>query len=130
MSRRGFREHRLQIKTQFLSQISGVIISVGSESLEARDIDDFIKQIRPAFSRRASVILDLSTLRFIDNSGLIALLFCLRAINRQKGQLKLVGLSRPLRALFELFRMNQLFCIYDSTEEAIASLLSGRLAAT
>jgi len=64
-------------------------------------------------------VLDLSRLRFVDSSGLGALLSCLRQLTGRGGDLRLSGMSKPVRALFELVRMHRIFDIYPTKEEAI-----------
>jgi anti-sigma B factor antagonist len=64
-------------------------------------------------------LIDMSGLTFVDSSGLGALLSCLRMMKGKNGQLLLVGMSRPVRALFELVRMHRIFSIYNSLAEAL-----------
>jgi anti-sigma B factor antagonist len=40
----------------------------------------------------------------------------------KKGQLLLCGMTKPVRALFELVRMHRIFSIYNSQEEALVEL--------
>jgi anti-sigma B factor antagonist len=70
------------------------------------------------------VVLDMSALNFVDSSGLGALLSCLRAMNGKNGQLRLYGMTKPVRALFELVRMHRIFTIYNSREEALEDVVA------
>jgi anti-sigma B factor antagonist len=67
------------------------------------------------------VILDLGRLRFIDSSGLGAMLSCLRQLNAAGGDLKLCGMSKAVRAVFELVRMHKIFDIYGTREQAVSA---------
>jgi anti-sigma B factor antagonist len=61
----------------------------------------------------------MSELKFVDSSGLGAILSCLRQQNASGGELKLCGMLKPVRALFELVRMHRIFDMYNTREEAI-----------
>ena len=65
------------------------------------------------------MVFDLSKLRFVDSSGLGAFLSCLRKLNAKGGDLKLCGMSKQVRAVFELVRMHRIFDIYGTREEAV-----------
>jgi anti-sigma B factor antagonist len=69
-----------------------------------------------------TVLLDLSDVDFIDSSGLGSLLSCLRTMNAKEGDLRLFGMRKPVQAMFELVRMHRLFAIYDTEDEACATL--------
>ena len=66
-------------------------------------------------------VIDLSMVGFVDSAGLGALLSCLRKINESGGDLKLAGMQKTVRALFELVRMHKVFDIFNTREEAVAS---------
>ena len=69
------------------------------------------------------IVLNLSRLRFIDSSGLATVLSCLKRVNARGGDLKLCGLSRSVRTLFELVRMNRIFDLFATPEEAVRAAL-------
>ena len=80
-------------------------------------VPDFAALIAPG----TKLIFDLSSLKFVDSSGLGALLSCLRQLNSSGGVLKLYAMVKPVRALFELVRMHRVFEIFNTQEEAIRS---------
>ncbi len=67
----------------------------------------------------AVMIFDMSKLEFIDSSGCGVILSCLRKINSKDGDIKLFGLTKPVRTLFELIRMHRIFDIFNTKEEAV-----------
>jgi anti-sigma B factor antagonist len=69
----------------------------------------------------ARIILDLSQLKFVDSSGLGAMLSCLRQLNGVGGDLKLCGMTKSVRALFQLVRMHRVFEIFNDRDDAIRS---------
>jgi anti-sigma B factor antagonist len=92
------------------------------DNLDAGNVKGFRTAIEAVASTHDTLLLDMSRLNFVDSSGLGALLSCLRTMKGKKGQLLLFGMTKPVRALFELVRMNRIFNIYNSQEEALAEL--------
>jgi anti-sigma B factor antagonist len=104
----------------FIEQISDVSFArVPGETLDAGSAKDFKAAAAPLLVPGAKLVFDLSGLRFVDSSGLGALLSCLRQLNAIGGDLKLCGTSKPVRALFELVRMHRVFELCNSREDAV-----------
>ena len=112
----------MKLRTQSLNEVAGVSIVIDSEHLDASNAAAFKEVIQPQLDNHALAVVDMSSLKFVDSSGLGALLSCLRSMNNKEGQLKLIGLTKPVRALFELVRMHRIFSIYNTMDEALASL--------
>lgn len=68
-----------------------------------------------------NVLVDLSTSDFVDSSFLGALVAGLKKATMKGGDLKIVGLQPPVRAMFELTRLYRIFDIFDNEEEALNS---------
>jgi len=98
------------------------VVELRGEQLDASNVMDFKRDIAPVLEANSRVCFDLSQLRFVDSSGLGAILSCLRRLNGAGGDLKLCGLAKPVRALFELVRMHKIFDIYTTRDEAVRSL--------
>lgn len=103
-------------------QVDGVIVAhLDQETLDASNAREFKTEIAALLAPGAKLIFDLSSLKFVDSSGLGALLSCLRQLNSSGGALKLFAMIKPVRALFELVRMHRVFEIFNTREEAIRS---------
>ena len=103
-----------------VNQVKDVAIAtILVEDLDAGNVADFRRDIAPVLEAHPRLVLDLSRLRFVDSSGLGAFISCLRALNAKGGDLKLCGMSRQVRAVFELVRMHRVFEILDTREHAI-----------
>ena len=87
--------------------------------LDASNAVKFKRDIRPVLAANAKVVFDVSQLQFVDGSGLGAILSCVRQLNAREGDLKLCGLSPPVRAPFALVRMHTILKIYSTRDEAI-----------
>jgi anti-sigma B factor antagonist len=95
------------------------VAAVPVEELDASNAGEFKRDLAPVLDANVKLVLDLSRLRFIDSSGLGAFLSCLRRLSAKGGDLKLAGMSKQVRAVFELVRMNRVVDIYGTREEAV-----------
>jgi anti-sigma B factor antagonist len=66
-------------------------------------------------------LIDFSKTGYIDSSGLGALVSISKKIREQGGELRLSGLNEDLRSLFELTKLDTLFAITDTPEQALAA---------
>ena len=95
------------------------VVAVPVQELDAGNAGEFKRDIAQALEDNTNLVIDLSRLRFVDSSGLGAFISCLRKVNAKGGDLKLCGMSRDVRAVFELVRMHRVFDIYATSEEAV-----------
>ncbi len=92
---------------------------VPAEELDASNAAEFKRDVAPLLEATTKLVFDLSRLRFVDSSGLGAFISCLRKLNAKGGDLKLCGMSKQVRAVFELVRMHRIFDICGTREEAV-----------
>lgn len=112
----------MNIAIQQINENKDAIISFEENTLDANNAKALKERIQPILNAHQNVLLDMSNLNFLDSSGLGALLSCLRIMNNKNGGLKLYAMTKPVQALFELVRMHRIFSIYNTREEALASL--------
>jgi anti-sigma B factor antagonist len=67
------------------------------------------------------VFLNLKNVRYIDSSGIASLVEGLKASRDSGARLVLYGLSPSVREVMELSRLQKIFEIYDSEEQALSS---------
>jgi anti-sigma B factor antagonist len=90
--------------------------------LDASNYQEFKQDINGILETNHKVILDISHLRFVDSSGLGAILSCLRKLVSSGGDLKLLcEKSKPVRMFFEMVRMNRIIDIFTTREEAVVA---------
>lgn len=87
--------------------------------LDAGNSADFKRDVAPLLEDTTKLVFDLSRLRFVDSSGLGAFISCLRKLNAKGGDVKLSGMSKQVRGVFELVRMHRIFDIYATKEDAV-----------
>ena len=94
-------------------------------TLNARSAD----QVKDAFRQAVGegirkVVLDLSSVPFIDSSGLAALVSGLKTLNEKNGSLKLASLQSQADLLFKLTMFDKVFEIFTDVDAALASYSS------
>ena len=72
-------------------------------------------------SGNTKIVLDLANVDFIDSSGLGAIVSSLKTIG-DNGDLVITGIRETVMGLFRLTRMNRVFQIFPSEQEAIQAL--------
>lgn len=72
-------------------------------------------------SKAEKVLIDLKEVAYVDSSGLATIVEILKKMRVYGGKLKISNLSDKVRGLFEITRLDKLFDIVSSEEEALSS---------
>ena len=67
----------------------------------------------------ARVLVDLSSVTYIDSSGVASLVEALQAAKRNGGKFALVAASDPTRRVLQLARLDKVFTMYATLDEAL-----------
>jgi anti-sigma B factor antagonist len=94
-------------------QVDGQLI-VGNR----HELKDLIQAALDGGERK--LLVDFSRTGYIDSSGLGALVSVSKRIREAGGELRLAGLNDDLRSLFELTKLDTLFTISETPEQALA----------
>ncbi len=65
------------------------------------------------------VLLDLSSVSYIDSSGLATLIEMFQRLKKIGGKLRLCNMAEKIKSVFELTKLNKLFEIFDTQETAL-----------
>jgi anti-sigma B factor antagonist len=98
-----------------------IIVMPIIEALDASTVGEFKHDINHILQSECHIVFDLSQVQFMDSSGVGAVLSCLRTVNSKGGDLKICAMTRPVKALFELIRMNKMFDIFETDKAAAAA---------
>jgi anti-sigma B factor antagonist len=98
-----------------------MVVAIPGETLDAGNTQEFKTALGPVLDSHGKVVFDMSALGFVDSSGCGALLSCLRKVRANDGELKLCGVRRQIQDLFNVIRMDQIFEIFGSRQEAVSS---------
>lgn len=95
-------------------QVEGQLI-VGNR----QELKDLVSAALDHGDRR--ILIDFSRTGYIDSSGLGALVSISKRIREAGGDLRLSGLNEDLRSLFELTKLDTLFAIAETPQQALTS---------
>lgn len=99
-----------------------LVMSIEEERLDAHNSNELKSQLMNQFEEgKSNIIVDLQHVRFIDSSGLGALVSGFKNAGSRSGSLKLCGLQKQVQSMFELTRLHRVFEIFPGEEEALAS---------
>jgi len=77
------------------------------------------KTLLKCFENNRNVIVDLSGVTYIDSSGVASLVEALQAAKKNGSLLSLAAVSEPTRRVLELARLDKVFSIYSSVDDAL-----------
>jgi anti-sigma B factor antagonist len=99
-----------------------VVLSVREERLDAHNSDELKLEVNRLFeSGTKNLLVDLKEVRFIDSSGLGVLVSGFKNASTHQGSIKLCSLQTQVRSMFELTRLQRVFDIYQTIDEALES---------
>ena len=70
--------------------------------------------------RPGRLVIDLSAVPYMDSSGVATLVEAMQVARRNNGTLVLAALQDKVRSIFEIARLDMVFKIVDSVEQAVA----------
>ncbi len=98
-------------------QGASIVVLKGDVDLEsspaAREV--LLKSVDVA----GKVLVDLSSVTYIDSSGVASLVEALQAAKRNGGRFALVAASDPTRRVLELARLDKVFTMYTTVDEGM-----------
>ncbi len=99
-------------------EMQGDIIGAAESSLLIDLLHDLLE------SGQKHVVLDLTRVSWMNSSGLGTLINSLQIMRQNGGDLKLCGISEKIKTLFSVTKLQSVFDIHPSVEEAVASFTS------
>lgn len=98
------------------------LIQIQEERLDAHNSSDLKGQMLALFEEgKNNMVVDLHGVRFVDSSGLGALVSGFKNASARNGNLKLCGLQPQVQSMFELTRLHRVFEIFPDVGQAIDS---------
>ena len=78
------------------------------------------KVLLDCVGRSLSVLVDLGQVAYIDSSGVAALVESLQTARKRGGRFALSGISDGARRVLQLARLDRVFTIYETIDQAVA----------
>ncbi len=99
-----------------------VIVMELPEHLDRAEVKTFLTELQPLLEEeRPSIVLDCSRIQHMDSAGVEMLLYCLEQAMKRDGDLKLAAVSPASAVILELMRVDRLFEVFETTDQAIRS---------
>lgn len=112
----------MQLSTQ--AEDGALVVTVMAERIDADAALAFKEAMRKSADQaEENVVLDLGQVNFIDSSGLGALVGTMKHLAPERALL-LAGMSPPVAKVFELTRMDSVFRLYPTPQDALLAVQS------
>ncbi len=103
-------------------EAGGVVVVTVDGQLIVGNREELKQQVIDALDGGArKFVVDFTRTGYIDSSGLGVLVSLSKKIREHGGDLRLAGLNEDLQTLFELTKLDTLFAITRTTQEALAA---------
>jgi anti-sigma B factor antagonist len=98
------------------------------ETLNYAEGRKFCDELKPLMeSHRPRIVLDCAQVQHMDSAGIEILLECMSEAMKRDGDLKLAAVSPASAAIMELMRVDRLFEVFETTDEATRSFRAAAL---
>ena len=89
--------------------------------IDAGELKTILFQIIESGWRK--MIIDLTECEFIDSTFLGTIVISFKKITELGGKLRLVGVQSDVKSMFQLTRVNKIFEVFESREDALESFM-------
>ena len=101
-----------------------ILICAISGDIDINTSPDIRKEFEKMSKEQAKkIVLNLDKVSYIDSSGLATLVEALKRVREYGGRIKLTNLSGKVKSLFEITRLEKLFDISNTEEDALKTFI-------
>ena len=109
----------MEITERRIEDMDVLVLNGRLDAASAKDLKNRVNHL--VQENRVKLIVEMENVDFIDSSGLGSLVSSLRVVNERGGDVKVAGLQKQVRSIFELTRLHRIFGIFDDVEAAAKS---------
>lgn len=103
---------------------NGIIVCRVEGEIDINSSPDFKKAFDKLISGKTPrIVINLSKVTYVDSSGLATLVEIFKNMKSYGGKMRLASLSPKIRSLFEITKLEKLFEIMASEEDAMATFI-------
>ncbi|MBK6604507.1 MAG: STAS domain-containing protein [Leptospiraceae bacterium] len=110
----------MDIKTQTIGKHVLVKLAGRLDITQSDEVESHLA--KDVLSGGGDIIIHLGSISYISSSGIRIFVGMVRELNRQGRKLKLCNITPPVKKVFDVVELLDLFDVYATEEEAIASL--------
>jgi anti-sigma B factor antagonist len=104
-----------RIRKHVIVKLAGRLDITQSDEVESQLAKDVL-------SGEGDIIIDLGSISYISSSGIRIFVGMVRELNKQGRKLKLCSITPPVKKVFDVVELLDLFDVYDDEESAVSSL--------
>ena len=108
----------MNIKEQYgtvIIELKGKLVGGSLSDRMNRTLDNLLAQ------GKKNIVVDLSGITILNSSGMGILISGYSKVNNNGGALKLANITNKIQGLLSITKLNSIFEIYNSTDEAVKS---------
>lgn len=109
----------MEIKERTVNGVSVLDLKGEIDSLHVDEFRTFLQELLN--EEKCYLLLNFYGVSYINSAGLGVLAAVLKRIKEYRGELKVVGLSQPLRDVFKLVRFDLIIPVYEDEDAALES---------
>ena len=101
------------------------VLVIGEQRIDVSNADKLKKQLSELLDDNSNFVIDVAPVRFMDTTGIGALLWCWMRVNASDGALRLSSISEPVRELLDLVKISDVLEIRSNQDDAVQDLERG-----
>jgi len=113
-----------EVRLKYAIEGNAAVFMPERDHLDVTDRDDFIAAFEEAAASSGSVlfVLDLTGVRFVDSSGLGAVMSVLRKLRAEGRDMVACSVAKNVLVLFDLVRLDRVMQVFPDREAALRAL--------
>jgi anti-sigma B factor antagonist len=111
----------MEFNLQYIDDIT--FAQVREESIRADNAQEFKACLLDLIKPDTKIVLDMGNLKFMDSSGIGALLSFVKKSQNTKESFRLCNVTRQVQNLFDLVRVNRFLHVFQNCDEAVHSFI-------
>ena len=115
-----FRSSNLEIKVERLGKNVIIRLSGRLDITQSDEVESLLS--KDVQSGEGDMIINLGQISYISSSGIRIFVGMVRELGRQNRKLKLCNITPPVKKVFDVVELLDLFEVFNTEEEAIQSL--------
>jgi anti-sigma B factor antagonist len=109
-------ENKIIQSSRSQNEVSVVLLKGALEATLAKDLREELEKVS---QQQNDLVLDFQQVSFIDSSCLGTLVSLAKDLREKKGDIKITGLADDVRSIFQITRLDRVFQLYDTVDEAV-----------
>jgi anti-sigma B factor antagonist len=99
-----------------------IIVMQVPERLNQTEAEVFLGELKPILeAERPRIVLDCSEVQYMESAGVEMLLRCMEEAMKRDGDVKLAAVAPTSAVILELMKVDRLFEVFDTSDEAVRS---------